>query len=315
MVVGTIGVVLVLLVSLFSFSGEKTSSNSDSIIDNLSLFDEYMEKGEKAFVEKNYKAARKYLQLALEQQKSEKAIALIEAINLAEKKSIKALELFIDSPVEEVKTNQNIWIVRGRVIGESPRVFCCEVEAVIKEDQFELHLPLDGEGKKKYDIIATDIDGKRQKATLQFFLDKTPPELSIDAPEFTIEKKVNIGVHVQENNPWTVKINDKTLFKVNKESFSFEQVLTPGRNIIDIIVEDSTGNATHEKVSINYSSKCPAPKIITPKKNEFVTLRKRMHIACVADSLYKRVYINKKVALLSGGRFVLYRIPYFGYTL
>ena len=303
------GVLLVLLLG-FSFSGQKTSSNVSTNHDvgnktnTLTLFEEYMNKGEKAFVEKQYATARSYLQLALEQQQSEKAIALIEAIDLAGKKLEKTLELFIDSPIQEIKTNQNVWIVRGRVTGEIPRVFCLEKEAIVKNNQFELHLPLDGEGKKKYDIVATDKNGKREQRTVNFILDKTPPKLSVDAPKVTIEEKVTIGAHVQENNPWTVRVNNKVLSKIEPDSFSFTHALVPGDNTVIIDVEDIAGNVTRQKVLINYSAECPPPKILFPKKDNFVTKIKNVRIACVANPLYERVYVNKKVASLLGKRFV-----------
>lgn len=304
-IVTAMSVLLILLLG-FSFSGKKTSSHvsTHNETDNtLSLFEEYMNKGEKAFVKKQYASARTYLQLALEQQQSEKAIALMEAIDLAEKKLVKALELYIDSPTQEVKTNQNVWIVRGRVTGEIPRVFWLETEATVKNNQFELHLPLDGEGKKKYDIVATGKNGNRQQETLHFILDKTPPKFSIDTPEFTIEEKVNIGVHVQEDNSWKVRVNNKILSKIEKESFSFTYALVPGDNTVVIDVEDIAGNITRRKISINYSAQCPPPKMIFPKKDNFVTKIKNVRIVCAAHPLYEKVYINKKVASLLGKRF------------
>ncbi|BBM82716.1 serine/threonine protein kinase [Candidatus Uabimicrobium amorphum] len=297
MVGGIAGIVVIFMV--LSFSG-----NDNAKTEKAGLFEEYMQKAEKAFIENNYVSAREYLRLALEQQPSEKAQALLNAIDLAEKKTPKTpLQLVVGSPTEEVKTNQNVWVIRGRVTGESPRVFCGKIDAQVNDNQFELRLPLEGEGKKQYQIVATDQNGKRQQTVVYFLLDKTPPVVSVDAPQFIIEKQINIRVDVSESNPWKASIDGKILPTKGKESFVFVHSLVPGENNVTLKVEDCAGNITTKKFSTNYSDKCPPPTIVFPKKNNFSTPRKRIKIKCLADPLYDRVYVNKKVATRFGKYF------------
>ncbi|WP_372369652.1 protein kinase [Candidatus Uabimicrobium sp. HlEnr_7] len=282
-------------------------TNTNEVIENnttknteISLFDENLQKGEQAFVAKNYSQAIKYLKLALEIQKSEKALALLEAIKLSQKKITK-LQLFIDSPEKEVYTNKRSWMVRGRVQGEHPTVFASGIAALVRNNQFELLLPLEREGRKTFSIIATDTSGQRQEQKLIFFVDRTPPIIVVDNIEYVDKKDLKLNLNIQDINAWQVEVNGKS--KISKKDYTPPTLsLTPGKNIVEIKAEDAASNVSQKKLNIYYSDKCPQPEILRPK-NELSTRQGRIVVWCAPQILFTNIHINGQLTDRVGRRF------------
>jgi len=165
-----------------------------------------------------------------------------------------------------VYPKDNTWINQEKIViiviaqdkeSGMREVIIGDTQAALKENGiFEKEITL-SEGENKIKIEAYDKAGNKQEKTLTVYLDKTPPELSVNIPDEVNDPDLTITGSVNDNLSGIkyLKINEEDITISPDGSFSYTLTLNEGENTITFELEDKAGNKIDKTFTVNYTKR------------------------------------------------------------